>query len=67
MKTSYYLAVSIFKLFNELKVNEEKTELCLFYRIMPPTMCLKIGDKMVTISPGLGCQLQCNLEMDSTN
>ena len=37
--------------FAGLKVNEEKTDLCLFYRIMPPIISLKIGDKMVTTSP----------------
>ena len=36
-----------------LQVNEEKTELCLFHRIMPPTISLKIGDKMVTTSPSM--------------
>ena len=34
-----------------LKVNEEKTELCLFYRTMPPSLTLQIGNQMVSTTP----------------
>ena len=31
-----------------LKVNEDKTELCLFYRTMPPMITLQIGNQTVS-------------------
>ena len=34
-----------------LKVHEDKTELCLFYRTKPPSLTLQIGNQMVSTSP----------------
>ena len=34
-----------------LKVNEDKTELCLFYRTMPASLTLQIGNQMVSTTP----------------
>ena len=36
-----------------LKVNENKTELCLFYRINPLSITIQIGDQMVSTTPSM--------------
>ena len=34
-----------------LKVNENKTEICLFYRTVPPIISLEIGNQTVSTTP----------------
>ena len=34
-----------------LKVNENKTEICLFYRTVPPIISLEIGNQIVSTTP----------------